>query len=103
MFCFRLDDWQDLGPGCCQLDFNTALFNGGLGDLDACKNKCLEFKEQCKYIVHGWSASDWCSVFSSNIPCKPLLKGPNDCGAGGGDNGVHSYERKPGTFQVVIS
>ena len=73
-----------------------------MGDLDACKGKCLDFKDDCKYIIHGWTnqktkkESLWCTVATSEEPCKPLLNGPNDCGAGGGDNGVHSYEWKSG-------
>ena len=97
MFCFRLENWHVIGPGCCQSDFSTALFNEKLGDLDACRHKCEEFEERCKYIVHGWNESTWCSVFSSDNPCEPLLNGTNDCGEGGGDNGVHSYERESGT------
>ena len=71
-----------------------------MGNLDQCKKKCLEFGKDCKYIVHGWvingQQSTYCGVYNADYPCKQLRKGPRNCGAGGGNNGVRSYEFMPG-------
>ena len=76
---------------------SPALFSAELGDLDACKKKCLTFGKQCMFIVHGWrhGASKWCGVWRTfgvnGVHCKSLDQGPHDCGSSG-NNGVHSYE-----------
>ena len=94
---FNIGQWLDLGSGCCAQ--GTELFGEYLGNLDQCKKKCLEFENDCKYIVHGWitngQQSTYCAVYNADYPCKQLRNGPSDCG-GGGNNGVRSYEFMPG-------
>jgi len=55
------------------------------------KKKCRE-TEDCGYILHGWEASSWCGVVSSQGSCDShrLNIGPDVCGSRG-NNGVHSY------------
>ena len=95
---FNIGQWLDLGSGCCAQ--GTELFGEYLGNLDQCKKKCLEFENDCKYIVHGWidngQKSTYCAVYNADYPCKQLRNGPSDCGGGGGNNGVRSYEFMPG-------
>ena len=92
---YLLEEWKDLGVGCCS-DYNTnQLFNQKYGSLDAFKQKCLEYAN-CKFVVHGWNdGNKWCVVISSDATCTKLKSGPNDCGSRG-DNGVHSYEFQKG-------
>ena len=91
---FNLGYWLDLGIGCCGQ--GSQLVGGNFGNLDECMKKCREFENDCKYIDHGWihngQQSTYCTVLNADYPCKPLKSGPQDCGAGGGNNGVHSYE-----------
>ena len=97
---FDLGYWLDLGNGCCGQ--GSELFGGNLGNLDQCMKKCREFENDCKYIVHGWVSngqqSTYCAVSNADYPCKPLKNGPQDCGLGGGNTGVHSYEFMTGEF-----
>ena len=98
-----LGKWKDIGKGCCsQVDETNVLFSGPLesGSLYACKQKCLQHSN-CKYVVHGWNDGyKYCHVIGSDAQCRPLQTGHNDCGDGGGDNGVHSYEFQKGMITL---
>ena len=85
---------MDLGAGCCSdINSHRQLFDGVVTqNLQECKNKCLSFGKQCKFIIHGWKGSNWCTISSPDISCKGRDGGPSDCGKGGGNNGVHTYE-----------
>merc|ERR1719453_2832471 len=81
----------DLGTGCClNRDPGQFLFAGMINDLAACKAKCAEI-DDCGFIEYGWAGSKWCTVIGKDTDCSELADGPEDCGAGGGDNGVHTY------------
>eukprot|EP00662_Eupelagonemidae_sp_cell21_P058163 gene58163-biopygen101781 len=75
------------------------VFNDPLGDLDACKAKCISFGDQCGYVVSGWiggdTMEDWCGIQKPGDCDVPLVAGHEDCGAAGGDNGVHTYVYVP--------
>ena len=92
---FNLGYWVYLGKGCCPQ--GTLLFSGYFGNLDECKEKCLRFDNDCKYIVHGGSNGELthCTIYNADYPCKQLDHGPHDCQYGGEDE-VHSYEYIPG-------
>ena len=77
-----------------------------MGNLEQCMKKCREFENDCKYIVHGWiingQQSTYCVVHNADYPCKQLKNGPQDCGAGRGNNGVHSYEFMTGDNFLIL-
>lgn len=85
--------FRDIGPGCPTITTWPPLFNGGAGDLAACKAECLKHPA-CAYVAHGWAggASKWCMAFEATgvDVASPLKTGPNDCGSSGND-GVHTY------------
>lgn len=86
-----LDEFVDKGAGCCgNRDPNIMLFKGNTDDLDACKTKC-QITENCAFIEYGWKDSKWCTLIPAGTDCSSLSAGPQDCGAGGGNNGVHLY------------
>merc|ERR1719463_344596 len=85
-------EMPDLGAGCCsKRDPATMLYKGMQDDLAACKAKCASIAD-CGFIEYGWKDSKWCTVISKDTDCSELADGALDCGAGGGDNGVHTYE-----------
>eukprot|EP00746_Dinoflagellata_sp_MGD_P151807 gnl/MRDRNA2_/MRDRNA2_83252_c0_seq5.p1 gnl/MRDRNA2_/MRDRNA2_83252_c0~~gnl/MRDRNA2_/MRDRNA2_83252_c0_seq5.p1 ORF type:complete len:1125 (-),score=274.97 gnl/MRDRNA2_/MRDRNA2_83252_c0_seq5:41-3016(-) len=86
------EDFPDLGAGCCaNRDPANMLFKGMVADMDACKTKCSGM-EDCGFIEYGWKNSKWCTVIPAGVDCSNLAAGPKDCGSGGGDNGVHTYQ-----------
>lgn len=97
-------DFRDLGAGCCAsrdpTDTTTMIFKGIVTDLETCKERCL-MMEHCGYIEHGWKGSDWCTVLRRGTDCSILDAGPEDCGSGGGDNGVHTFEVVTGSMSVT--
>merc|ERR1719265_1995509 len=87
-----LADMADLGAGCCaSRNPETMLFKGNLDDLAACKAKCASIAD-CGFAEYGWKDSKWCTALSKSTDCSELADGVKDCGLGGGDNGVHTYE-----------
>ncbi|MAC42368.1 MAG: hypothetical protein CL913_00010 [Deltaproteobacteria bacterium] len=85
-------DFVDLGAGCCsKRDTSKMLFKGMVADLGACSAKCLATKN-CETFEYGWKGSKWCTLIPQGVNCSILTAGPKDCGSGGGDNGVHTYE-----------
>ena len=92
--------WINKGLGCCS-DYNEhRLFDGYIdGNLERCKEKCLDFSNECKFILYGWENSKWCTGISSGASCVTRDQGPTDCGSSG-QNGVQSYEYIPGMKKV---
>lgn len=83
----------DAGPGCCIREQpQSTLFQGALGTLEDCKQKCLEFAD-CGWILHGWKGGTdpYCAVWSTIEDCVTIKSGANDCGSSGND-GVHTYK-----------
>ena len=94
---YLLDQWVDLGAGCCSDRKEYKLAAGAQNGLEACKKTCLKH-EKCKYVEYGWKNSNWCFVVSSDASCSPLDAGPKpSCGSGGND-GVRVYEYRPGMY-----
>lgn len=86
------ENMTDLGSGCCeQRNTSSMLFKGMSDDLGECKAKCLGL-EGCAFIEYGWKDSNWCTAIPKGTECSSLANGPDDCGSGGGDNGVHTYQ-----------
>lgn len=93
-----LDDMNDLGSGCCtNRNVSSMLFKGMVADLDECKEKCRGL-DGCGFIEYGWKDSNWCTIIPESTDCSTLADGPEDCGSGGGDNGVHTYEMLSGAL-----
>ena len=78
------------------------LFEEKVGDLQSCKEKCLEIGPTCRYVIHGWNQGKdtWCIVLSRSVNCLILDQGPKDCGSSG-SNGVHTYEYSTGASKYA--
>lgn len=95
--------FKDVGAGCCagKVDqsrpalMSQSSWRGLKDDLQACKQHCRKLGPlKCGFIEYGWSRPEpkWCVVHPPETECKDTKAGPKDCGAGGGDGGVHAYK-----------
>jgi len=73
--------FHDMGPGCCMAGDDTNLFDGHVGGLAKCEQKCREFPD-CGFITHGWEhgTSDRCVAVSTKADCSTNIEpGPSKC------------------------
>ena len=86
-----------MGAGCCASGAADAIDAGddATGNtFDMCQALCNQ-DPTCNYVSYGWKAGGHASTYcSTKATCTlPLKSGAKDCGAGGGNNGVHTYHK----------
>jgi len=85
---------ETLGAGCIKgAQKEHVLFNGWLGDYDACKDRCLSVSN-CRYFQTGWhgGTSTWCTLIRDDFTASAANLDSSDKGCGSsGSDGVHVY------------
>lgn len=85
-------DWMMVGMVCCRGsggEHKGKLWAGVTETVEACQNKCREFKDDCAVVEYGCTGGNdkWCFIAKASA-VDPKA---DECGRGEHDKGTHAY------------